>query len=66
MIGKIIQSVVYLKYASKELLEIYPEISESLLELAQSLISEQNINEIQIKEFQNLVEETIKNEKELQ
>lgn len=65
MIGKIIQSVVYLKYASDEIKNIYPELSLALLEVSQQLISENNINKLEIEEFQKLVEDTIKNEKEL-
>lgn len=65
MIEKIIQSVIYLKYASDEIKDIYPELSLTLLELSQQLISENNINNLEVNEFQKLVNETIKNEKEL-
>ncbi len=65
MIEKIIQSVIYLKYASDEIKDIYPELSLTLLELSQQLISENNINNLEVDEFQKLVNETIKNEKEL-
>jgi hypothetical protein len=37
----------------------------TLLELSQQLISENNINNLEVDEFQKLVNETIKNEKEL-
>ena len=65
MIEKIIQSVIYLKYASDEIKDIYPELSLTLLELSQQLISENNINNLEVDEFQKLVNETINNEKEL-
>ena len=45
--------------------DIYPELSLTLLELSQQLISENNINNLEVDEFQKLVNETIKNEKEL-
>lgn len=62
MIQKIIQSVVYLRYASDELKNIYPELSLLLLNVAQQLISDNNINKLEVEEFENLVEETIKND----
>ena len=65
MIQKIVQSVVYLKYASDELKDIYPEVSLTLLELSKQLISENNINRLEVEEFQEPVKETIENEKQL-
>lgn len=63
--GNIIQSVIYLKYASDELKDIHPDVSIALLEVAKQLISENNIKQQEIDEFQNLVQETIENAKEL-
>lgn len=60
---KLIQSVIYLKYASDELTDRYPEISLVLLQLAQQIINDNNIDENEVNEFQNLVKETIENEK---
>lgn len=66
MIGRIIQSVVYLKYASDELKDIYPNVSLALLEVSKQLISENNIKDIEIEEFQKLVKETVEDAKELE
>jgi hypothetical protein len=43
----------------------YPEISLVLLQLAQQIINDNNIDENEVNEFQNLVKETIENEKTL-
>jgi hypothetical protein len=37
----------------------------TLLELSKQLISENNINRLEVEEFQELVKETIENEKQL-
>jgi hypothetical protein len=54
-----------LRYASDELKDIYPDVSMALLEVAQQLISENNIKKCEIEEFHNLVEETIENANKL-
>ena len=65
MIQKILQSIVHLRYASNELKDIYPDVSLALLNVAQQLISENNIKKLEIEEFQTLVEETIENANKL-